>query len=152
MKKIILFIIIVVCLALPYVYSETVVYHTGESELSSLNYCYIYEVDGDVNDFSADIDIGKAYLERIVIDANGTDTSFKLYIYDTTTTYGDVAVWSKTDLTTASDPYSYAITMASIGTQEICGVPVSGDLTITLADGDDATLNGLEIYIYYRRD
>jgi type 1 fimbria pilin len=154
MKKILLaaafLIAIVVC-----VYSETLVYQPGTSGTNTLNsevrYCYVYETDGDVNDFnSVEFDIGNAVIDRVVVDANGTDTSFKLYLYDCATTYHDCAIWSKVDCSTASMPISQAVVLSD-GTGNHPGCPVNGHLKITLADGDDASMSHLEMYIYYHR-
>lgn len=151
MKKMILLIILgIVALA----YGVTAIYQGGDTGYSTnsseVMYAYAYETDGDVNDFDQTLSIGNAILDRVIVDANGTDTSFKLYIYDTSTTYNDATLWSKTDLTTASMPVSQAIVMSD-GTGNHPGVPVSGNLQLTLADGDDATLDRLEVFIYYRR-
>ena len=154
MKKL-LFIAALIVLSVVWVYSATVVHQPGTSGESTINsevrYCYIYETDGDVNDFTtAEFVIGNAIIDRVVVDANGTDTSFKLYLYDCATTYNDVTLWSKVDLTTASMPVSEAVVLSD-GSGNHLGCPVNGNLKITLADGDDATLDRLEMYIYYRR-
>lgn len=151
MKKLIMFLILMSMT----VYAATVVYQPGTSGESNNNsdvmYCYVYETDGDVNDFTTDeFTIGNCILDRIVVDANGTDTSFKLYLYDCGTTYHDATIWSKTDCSTASMPVSQPITMTD-GSNVVGGVPCSGVMKITLADGDDATLDRLEMFVYYRR-
>lgn len=153
MKK---YLIIVLLLAFVYVvYAETSDYQEGTSGTNTLNsevrYAYISETDNDVNDFDATLSLGNAILDRVVVDSNGTDTSFKLYIYETSTTWNDVTLWSKTDFTTASEPTSYALTMADTDANDYCGIPTTGDLQVTLADGDDATMTGIEIFIFYRR-
>lgn len=145
-----------IVLVVVWAYSATVNYQPGTSGTSTINsevrYCYVYETDGDVNDFTTnEFTIGNAMIDRVVVDANGTDLSFKLYLYDCSTTYHDATVWSKTDLTTASMPVSEAVSMSDAGSTEFCGVPVNGNLKITLADGDDATLDRLEMFVYYRR-
>jgi hypothetical protein len=155
MKKLVFILGILIIALVGLIYAETAIYQGGttgySTNTSSVMYAYIYELDNDVNDFSSSFNIGNAILDRIVIDANGTDTSFKLYLYDTSTTYNDATLWSKTDLTTASVPYSYALTMADTDANDYRGIPVNGNLTVTLADGDDATMTGLEVYLFYRR-
>lgn len=152
MKKLALALILILGVL---VFAETALYQGGTSghstSTSDVMYAYIYETDGDVNDFSTELDIGNAILNRIVIDSNGTDTSYKVYLYDTSTSWNDITLWSKTDLSTAADPYSYALSMADTDANDYCGIPVNGQLTVTLADGDDATLSGIEIFIYYTR-
>jgi len=156
MKKLHLFAMALVVLCAVWVYSETVVYQPGISApaggSSEVMYCYVYETDGDVNDFTSDeFTIGNAIIDRIVVDCNGTDTSFKLYLYDCGSTYNDFALWTKADCSTAAMPVSEAISMSDLGSTEFRGVPVNGNLKITLADGDDATLANLEVFVYYRR-
>jgi hypothetical protein len=150
MKKYIILLILIAC---GLVYGVTARYQAGESAPSvfgsDVMYAYVYETDGDVNDFSQALSLGNCTLERIVVDANGTDTSFKLYIYETGTTYNDVTAWSKTDFTTASVPYTLAL-YTSDGTGNQFGIPTDGRLQLTLADGDDATMDAIEIYLYYR--
>jgi len=155
MKKSLLLTVLIGLMIVVWAYSETVVYQQGVSAPagghSDVMYCYVYETDKDVNDFTTDeFVIGNAILDRIVIDANGTDTSFKMYLYDCATTYNDVTLWSDAAMTTASVPYSQALVMSD-GTGNHPGIPVNGNLKITLADGDDATLANLQMYIYYRR-
>jgi len=154
MKKL-LFITALVILSVVGAYSASVVYQPGTSgpstQNSNVRYCYVYETDGDVNDFTTDeFVIGNAIIDRVVVDCNGTDTSFKLYLYDCAADYNDVTLWSKTDCNSASMPVSQAVVMSD-GTSSYPGVPVNGNLKITLADGDDATLANLNMYIYYRR-
>ena len=155
MKNKLLIAAIIGLFAVVWAYSATVVYQSGVSApaggYSDVMYCYVYEADEDVNDFTTDeFTIGNAIIDRVVVDCNGTDTSFKLYLYDCSTTYNDLAIWSKTDLSTASMPFSQAIVLSD-GTNNHLGCPVNGNLKITLADGDDATLANLEMFIYYRR-
>lgn len=138
------------------VYGETVLYQGGTTGMSTLNsevrYIYCYDKSNAVADFTSDeFVIGNAVLDRIVVDANGTDTSFKLYLYDCTSTYNDALIWSKTDLTTASMPVSQAIVLSD-GTSNHLGCPVAGTLKLVLADGDDATMKDLEVFIYYHRN
>ena len=136
-------------------YSATTVYQSGTSAPSGGNsevmYCYVYETDGDVNDFTtSEFNIGNAVIDRVAVDANGTDTSFKLYLYDCATNYNDATIWSKTDCSTASMPISQAVVLSD-GSNSYAGCPINGNLKITLADGDDATMANLQMFIYYRR-
>ena len=150
MKKFILLVILIICAA---IYAETIVYQPGTSGATAGNvrYAYIYEQDGDVNDFTTDeFDIGNCVLDRVVVDANGTDTSFKLYLYDCETEYTDATLWSNTSLSTASVPYSVALSISD-GTTTQAGIPCTGKLKVTLADGDDATMANLQVYIYYHK-
>ena len=150
MKKYIVLLILIAC-GLVY---GTARYQAGDSAPSAagsdIMYTYVYDTDGTLADFDQALSLGNCTLERIVVDANGTDTSFKLYIYETGTTYNDVTAWSKTDFTTASVPYSLAL-FTSDGTGNQLGIPTDGQLQVTLADGDDATMDAIEIYLYYRK-
>lgn len=138
-----------------YSYAATSSYQSGTSNIvvldSDVMYAYISETDKDVNDFSTTLSIGNAILDRIVVDSNGTDTSFKLYLYETSTTWNNVTLWSKADFSTDSEPTSYALTMADTDANDYRGIPTTGELQVTLADGDDATMSGIEIFIFYRR-
>ncbi len=153
MKKM-LFAAILFVLSVVLAYSATVNYQPGTSGTSTLNsevrYFYVSETDGDVNDFTTDeFNIGNAILDRIVVDANGTD-AYKLYLYDCSTTYHNVTLWSKTDCNAAT-PVSEALVLSDAGSTEFRGIPVVGNLKITLADGDDETMNRIEVFVYYRR-
>jgi len=101
--------------------------------------------DNDVNDATVSVGdvIGK--LREVVIDSNGTDTSYKVYLKDNVRT-----LWSKTDCTSATDPYQLPITMTD-GTNVFCDVPMSDTLSVQIKDANDATLDDLDIYVYYER-
>lgn len=106
----------------------------------------ISDSDGDVNDFSQIIDIAYGIIERITIDSNGTDTSYKVYLYDE----NNVAIFTKTDCSSASEPYNYAVSMSDTGSTEFLGIPVIGSFTVVLADADDATMDDIDITVYYK--
>ena len=103
------------------------------------------ETDGDVNDFSETTPI-YGTLQSISINTAGTDTSFKVYIKDP----NGITAWSKTDCTSASDPYRYALTEANTATTHFRGIPMAGNVTVELADGDDATMTKIWIWLYYQ--
>jgi len=152
------YILLIILFLIATSYAVTTVYTNGTSggggPYDGVMYCYTYDYSGtagsNVDDFTEAFTIGNCIIDRVVVDANGTDTSFKLYLYETNTLHNDVLIWSKTDLTTASVPYSIA-TVVSDGTGNQPGIPSCGELSLTLADGDDATMGDLEVFIYYRR-
>lgn len=105
-----------------------------------------FDFSGDVNDVTEDADNEiEGYLDDIVIDSNGTDTSYKIYVKDE---HG-VAVYSKTDCNSAVEPYHYAIS-SNDGTNYFRGVAVSGIIQVQIADCNDSSMDDLDVTIYYR--
>jgi len=107
----------------------------------------ITESDGDANDFSETTDPIYGYVERVSIVNTGVDGAFSITIAD------EAGITIFTSGTIDSDPvvtFSYAVSMSDTGSTEFCGVPVGGALTVTMADGDDASMTAISVYIYYR--
>ena len=82
---------------------------------------------------------------RITIVATGTDTSFSITLADENAK----TILTKSGLSTASDPYGYAVYEDDTEGNPWAGVPVAGALSLTMADGDDATLSAITVKIYY---
>lgn len=100
----------------------------------------------DANNLTTNIGTIQGKLTGIVIDSTGTDTSFKVYIKDEHAAY----VFSKEDCSSSSEPYRYALTTTdTAGTTKFLGVPVSGDITVQVADA--AGLTGIIITVYFER-
>ncbi len=85
------------------------------------------------------------YLDRIVIDSAGTDTSYKVYLKDDHT----ITLFSKTDCSSATEPYSYILSEVDDGGNAFPGIPVGGACTLEVADIDDATATAITITLYY---
>jgi len=102
--------------------------------------------DNDVNNATVTLSTIVGYIDGVVIDSAGTDTSFKVYVKDE---HG-IAIFSKTDCTSASEPYRYAISASDTGSTEFMGVPVFGTPQIQIADANDATLTNIIVYLYCR--
>ncbi|HIJ71774.1 MAG TPA: hypothetical protein HPP87_10490 [Planctomycetes bacterium] len=88
------------------------------------------------------------YVQRIVIDSTGTDTTFSISLTDN----ASYTIWTKANLTSASEPYSYVITMEDTSGNVFGGVPVTGDLSIVQANCDDASMSALTVYVYYTEE
>jgi hypothetical protein len=108
----------------------------------------VADTDGTVNDFTQTLPSLYGTFERIVIDSTGTDTSYKVYLRDE----NGIEIFSKTDCTSASEPYSFAISVVDTGSAYHPSVPVAGQCALELADGDDASLTAISIYLYYREN
>ena len=148
MKKIFLVIMLLATTA----FAVTITHYNRSSTHAAVAYQLTYDKvtisddDGDANDFSQHVDVSYAILERIVIDSNGTDTSYKIYVYDE----NSAAIFTKTDCTSASEPYTYALSSTDTATTTFLGVPVVGSFSVTMADGDDATMDDIHVTVYYR--
>lgn len=101
--------------------------------------------DGDANDFTETLETIYGYLDRIVIDSNGTDTSYKVYLKDDHA----ITLFSKTDCSSASEPYSYILSEVDVDDNAFPGIPVGGACTLEVADIDDATADMITITVYY---
>jgi len=145
MKKIILLTLILILGAV--IYASTVTHPVSApsaesyfSDIKSLKATF----DADVNNVT--IAVGKLYgsLERISIDSTGSDGSYKVYVNDSVG-----VVWSKTDCNTANDPQSFPLTMTN-GTNVFKGIPITGAVSVQIADANDSSMTDLDIYLYYK--
>ena len=105
-----------------------------------------YNFANDVNNATITCSKWQGYIDGIVIDSTGTDTSFKLYVKDEHA----ATIFSKEDLTSASEPYRFAISASDTGSTEFMGVPVNGAPQIQIADANDATLTNIVVTLYGR--
>jgi len=101
--------------------------------------------DNDVNDVTVALGTINGWIDEIVIDSTGTDTSYKVYILDE----NSIAVWSKVNCTSASEPYRLPVTVTD-GTNIFYGARVNGAVSIQIADCNDASMTDLDIYLYFR--
>ena len=107
----------------------------------------ISDTDGAANDFTVDLPPIYGFMKRIVIDSNGTDLSYKVYLKDENA----ISIFSKTDCNSATEPHSYIISGVDTAGNYYGGVPMAGIGTLEMADGDDASMDSIIISIYYDR-
>ncbi|GAI12166.1 unnamed protein product [marine sediment metagenome] len=102
---------------------------------------------GDVNDsyYTETLKVIYGYVERVVIDATGTDTAYKVYVRDE----NGLAIFSKEDCSTGDGDYSYAISMSDTGSTEFLGVPIGGAGSVDVNDANGLT--DLDVILYYQR-
>ncbi len=84
----------------------------------------------------------------IVIDSTGTDTDYDIIVKDENA----VIIFEHTTLTSAAEPYRYALVESDLANQEYRGVHVAGKCTVEMANGDDATLTAITITLYYEQN
>lgn len=84
----------------------------------------------DIGDKSVASDPVYGHVERIVVESTGTDTSWGLTLTDA---HG-VTLFTKADLSSASEPYSYAIHLDDLNGDPHWGVPAHGALTLATAN------------------
>lgn len=101
--------------------------------------------DGDANDFTETLVTIYGFLDRIVIDSAGTDTTYSVILQDD---HG-ITLFTKTDCSSASEPYSYILTEADVDGNVFPGIPVGGACTLEIANIDDATATAITVTIYY---
>lgn len=82
---------------------------------------------------------------RIVIDTTGADTDFTITLKDENAK----TIFTGSNLSSASEPYGYAVYEDDTEGNPWAGVPVGGAMTLTMADGDDATMTAISVHIYY---
>jgi len=128
------------------------------SNASSIICAVVSKGEGDINDTTTELaDIEYASIERVVIDSNGIDTQYSVYIYDNAPEYNNVTIFSKTDCNSVNEPYSYAVSQADTAGNDFLGIPVLGPVSVYVTDVNEvndpnvAHLDDLEILIYYRR-
>ena len=107
----------------------------------------ITETGTPPGDFTETLDHIEGYIDSIVIDSTGTDTNYTITLTDENA----VTIFSGANLTSASEPYRYAISEADTDGNDFRGARVSGTCSLTMADGDDASLTAITVKIYYRR-
>lgn len=101
--------------------------------------------DGDANDFTETLESIYGYLDRIVIDSNGTDTDYDVTLLDE----HEIELFTKTDCSSASEPYSYILSEVDVDDNAFPGIPVAGACKVVVADIDDASADAITITIYY---
>jgi len=84
----------------------------------------------DVGDQSLASDPLYGHVQRIVIESTGTDTAWGVTLTDA---HG-ITLFTKADLSSASEPYSYAIHIDDLNGDPHWGVPVHGALTLATAN------------------
>lgn len=100
----------------------------------------------DVNDATVTLGRLQGYLDGVVIDSTGTDTSFKVYIKDEY----DITIFSKVDCNSVTEPYRYALKTEAADANDYFGIPIDGTPKVQIADANDATLTNIAIKLYYR--
>lgn len=95
--------------------------------------------------FTSSIGTVQGKLTGVVIEPTGTDTSYKVYVKDE----HSIVVFSKTDCNSVDGSYRYAITAANTAGTHFLGVPVSGDITVQVADA--AGLTGIVVTVYFEK-
>lgn len=149
----------VLALVVVYGWAATATYYTSQSGTSPARRRDVADVcrqmfrkvivadsDGDANDFTVTLTELYGYVDRIVIDSDGNDFSYKIYLYDENA----IAIFSKTDCNSATEPNSYAIYEDDTEGNPWRGVPVAGDCTVTMADGDDDAMSDIKVTVYFR--
>lgn len=84
----------------------------------------------DIGDMDVPSDPIYGHVQRIVIEAEGTEAAWDLALTDP---HG-VSLFSLTNIATPSDPHSYAINYKAVDGNDYLGVPVHGPLTVELAN------------------
>ncbi len=147
MKK---FIILLLLTLVTIVWSVTET-HTGSGTLLEKNGSYALKkctVEfGDVNDstYTEPLEIIYGYLEAVVIDANGTDTSYKVYVKDE----NGITLFTKEDCNTVDGDYRYVLSSSDTGSTEFMGIPVGGSCSVIVDDAND--LDDIYVILYYQR-
>lgn len=101
--------------------------------------------DGDANDFTETLVPIYGFLDRIVIDSAGTDTTYSVILKDDHA----ITLFTKADCSSATEPYSYILTEADVDGNVFPGIPVGGACTLEVANIDDATATAITVTIYY---
>lgn len=120
---------------------------TGGSNLSqkmTLGKVVVNQVT-DLNDFTETLDSFTGTLDRIVIDANGTDTDYSITLKDENA----YTLFTKTDCNTSDGDYSYMLYQDDKEGNPWPNIPISGACSVVVADANG--LDNLNIVIYYHR-
>ncbi len=87
-------------------------------------------------------------LNSIVINAAGTDTDYDVILSDE----NGVVIFTKTDCSTAADPYRYALSEADTAANDFRGVNVGGDCSLSVQDINDSNATSISVTIYYTQN
>jgi hypothetical protein len=108
-----------------------VTYPSRPAGSGPMSYTVVWNFDrDDVGDQSLASAPIYGYLERIVIESTGTDEAWGVTLKDA---HG-VSIFAKADLTSASVPYSYALSLADLAGNDFGAVPAHGPLTVETAN------------------
>ena len=97
-------------------------------------------------DFTETLDSIHGIVLRIVIDVTGTDGNYTITLADE----NGITIFTKANLD--SDPsvdFSFAVFEDDTEGNPWAGVAVGGTMSLTMADGDDASLTAITVSIYY---
>lgn len=130
-----------------YIYAATET-HNEDEKGGQQRYSRFQKISVDFTEAELDAGVTEAldpvygFVYRIVIDSNGTDTSWSLTLRDES----DITIFTNTALTSASEPNSYAIYEDDTEGNPWNGVPVGGIMDLVVANG--AGLDDLDVHIY----
>ena len=99
--------------------------------------------------------LANTVIDRIVIDTLGTDTAFEVTLWDDTADANDpngVALFTKTDCTTASTPYNYTVVSTDTGGNLTRGIAAGSPVKLELEAWGDTTASEVTVVIYYRQE
>lgn len=145
MKKILTGLFILVMVAV--LYAATTENHYSKTIDSRPSVVRKVVVASDANEFTETLDEIYGYLERVVIDATGSDTDYSVTIKDE---YA-ISIFAKTDCSTADGDYSYMLCETSTDSNHFSdGIPIAGTGSVVVAGANDLT--SLDVIIYYRQE
>ena len=118
----------------------------GRARNSAFKVVSITQTGTPPADFTEAIDSIYGFVYRIVIDVTGTDGDYTITLADE----NGITIFTKASLD--SDPtadFAYAVYEDDTEGNPWAGVPVGGTISLTMADGDDASLTAITVKIYY---
>lgn len=148
MKKLYALILVTVLAGLLFGVTETHRYRGATGEQTSFKGFHkvtLYQEGTPPADATETLNDIYGVIDSIVIDAAGTDTTYGVILKDST---GNT-LFTKTDCSTASDPYRFAVNEVSVDSKYFRGARVAGACTVELAGCDDSSMTSITVTIYY---
>ncbi len=103
----------------------------------------------DLNDVTIPLGVIQGKVTGIVISTTATDdyndTDFTVTLLDEDTN----VLFTKTDCNSLALPYRYAVSTADTSANDFLGAPVSGVVSVQIADANGGDLNSLTVKVYY---
>ena len=147
-KTVSMLMIFLIGMSLPFLFAGTVTdSYSPYSDLKEKPHCITYTETEDFDDATVTLSSINGYIEGVVINSNGTDTSYKVYLLDE----NGIAIFTKEDCSSSAEPYRYTVSVAGTDGNDFARPMVIGTPYIQIADANDASMDELIVKVYVRQ-
>lgn len=149
MKKLFTVLLVVACVGLLFAQTKTdYIRRRGITSDDSVIQCVQITATEDFSQSCPELQ--HVVLERIVIDTNGTDGNFDIYMYDDGSSQA-LKIFDGEALNSTNEPFGYTLgEKVKGGTYFHKGIPVKGPCSVDMVG--DTGLDAITITVFYRQE